>query len=71
MGTISYGLYLLHIAAPMIVHRALDPLVKIPLRGSADLFLSFAAAICAAWVSWRFFESPILKLKDRFTSDRS
>jgi peptidoglycan/LPS O-acetylase OafA/YrhL len=67
IGTISYGLYLLHIPAPRIAHLLLDPLVRIPARGSADFFLSFAAAIAAAWLSWRFFESRILKWKDRFT----
>ncbi|MGD0499185.1 MAG: acyltransferase [Bryobacteraceae bacterium] len=70
VGTVSYGLYLLHIPSPTIAHRLLDPLVKIPLRGSADLFVSFAAAFLAAWISWTVFESPILKLKNRFTSDR-
>jgi peptidoglycan/LPS O-acetylase OafA/YrhL len=70
LGTISYGLYLLHVTAPTIAHGLLDPLVKIPPRGSADLFLSLAASTCAAWLSWSFFESPILKWKDRFTPDR-
>jgi peptidoglycan/LPS O-acetylase OafA/YrhL len=70
VGTVSYGIYLLHIPSPMIAHRLLDPLVKIPLRGSLDMFVSFAAAFLAAWISWRVFESPILKLKDRFTSVR-
>ncbi len=69
IGTISYGLYLLHIAAPKAAHLLLDPLVGIPVRGSADFFLSFAAAIGAAQLSWSFFESPILKWKDRFTSE--
>jgi peptidoglycan/LPS O-acetylase OafA/YrhL len=68
VGTISYGLYLLHIPAPMAAHFLLDRLIAIPPRGSADLFVSFAAAIGAAWISWRTFESPILRLKDRFTS---
>jgi peptidoglycan/LPS O-acetylase OafA/YrhL len=70
VGTISYGLYLLHIPAPMAAHFLLDRVMTIPLRGSVDLLVSFAAAIGAAWISWRTFESPILKLKDRFASDR-
>ena len=39
LGTISYGLYLLHVAAPAIAHGLLDPLIKLRPRGSADLFL--------------------------------
>jgi peptidoglycan/LPS O-acetylase OafA/YrhL len=70
VGTVSYGLYLLHIPSPMVAHRLLDPWVKIRVGGSLDMFFSFATAFLAAWISWTVFESPILKLKDRFTSDR-
>ncbi len=70
IGTVSYGLYLLQVAAPQAMHFALDRFSKIPVRGSADLFVAFAATMLAAWISWTVFESPILKLKDRFTSNR-
>ena len=68
MGTISYGLYLLHVIAPVAAHGMLDGLVKIRPRGTADLFFSLAASVCAAWASWVFFEDPILRWKDRFTA---
>jgi peptidoglycan/LPS O-acetylase OafA/YrhL len=71
LGTISYGVYLLHVAAPMGAHALLDPLVRIRPRGSADLFLSLGASVCAAWLSWSFFERPILRLKGRFAADRT
>lgn len=63
-GTISYGIYILHIPAAVVVRRIAGPLVT-P-TGSVDFFLSIAAAMAAAWISWKIFESPILRLKDRF-----
>jgi peptidoglycan/LPS O-acetylase OafA/YrhL len=71
LGTISYGVYLLHVMAPKGAHVLLDPLVKLPPQGSADLFLSLGASVCAAWLSWSFFERPILKWKERLTADHS
>lgn len=67
LGTISYGLYLLHIPALTITDRWLTPWLRIPAHGSAEVFVSLATAIGLAWFSWVFFESRILKLKDRFT----
>jgi peptidoglycan/LPS O-acetylase OafA/YrhL len=68
MGTISYGLYLLHIPAKIMARHLTRPFIGlIPENGSAELFVSLTAAICLAWISWHVFESPILKLKDRFT----
>jgi len=67
LGTISYGLYLLHVPAELIGRRLAALVVKIPPSGSAEFFVSMAVALCLAWFSWTFFESRILKLKDRFT----
>ncbi|PWU05295.1 MAG: hypothetical protein C5B51_14910 [Terriglobia bacterium] len=67
IGTISYGLYLLHIPALTVVRRWITPALKIAPDGSAQLFVSMAVAIAAASVSWWVFESQILKLKNRFT----
>ena len=69
LGTISYGLYLLHVIAPVAAHGLFDPVVKIHPRGTADLFFSLGASLAAAWLSWSFFERPILKWKERFTVD--
>jgi len=68
-GQIAYGLYLLHVPAAgvvrgvlgLLLHRHLEPfsLPAIPI-----LFIS---SYISASLSWRYFESPILRLKDRFT----
>jgi peptidoglycan/LPS O-acetylase OafA/YrhL len=67
LGTISYGLYLLHIPARMVSDKWLSPLLGITPRGSAAMFVSMAIAIGAASISWLAFESQVLKLKERFT----
>jgi peptidoglycan/LPS O-acetylase OafA/YrhL len=68
LGTVSYGLYLLHIPALVIVDRWLAPALHIATRGSMAFFVPFALAIPAAWLSWVGFESQILRLKQRFTA---
>jgi peptidoglycan/LPS O-acetylase OafA/YrhL len=65
LGTISYGLYLLHIPAATVVRR-FTPVVNIYPGGSVESVVCLLAAVLAAWVSWTIFESPILKLKNRF-----
>ncbi|HWE50893.1 MAG TPA: acyltransferase [Bryobacteraceae bacterium] len=64
MGTISYGIYLLHIPVAVIARRHEGTSVK--LGGSADFVISVCVSLAAAWVSWTVFESPILRLKNRF-----
>lgn len=68
LGTISYGLYLLHVPAAILARRWVAHLVKLSPGGSAEFLVSVAAAVCAAWISWSLFESQILKLKSRFTA---
>jgi peptidoglycan/LPS O-acetylase OafA/YrhL len=63
VGTISYGLYLLHVPGELIGRH----LVKLTPAGSAEFFVSIGVTIVLAWISWTLFESRILKLKDRFT----
>lgn len=63
VGTISYGLYLLHVPGELIGRH----LVKLTPAGSAEFFVSIAVTMALAWISWTLFESRILKLKDRFT----
>jgi peptidoglycan/LPS O-acetylase OafA/YrhL len=65
VGTVSYGLYLLHGPAGVIVRR-FSPRLGIYPHGSIEFVVSIAVAMLAAWISWSIFESPILKLKDRF-----
>lgn len=67
VGTVSYGLYLLHIPALDISHRWVAPLLGIPQSGSAEFFVMMALAMGMAWISWTLFESPILRMKEFFT----
>ncbi len=68
LGTISYGLYMLHMPAEILGQRLAAHVMKLAPHGSAELFVSLAMAMGMAWISWTIFESPILKLKDRFTA---
>jgi len=60
IGTISYGIYLMHMLMANIVRKALGHAMGL------DVFLATTVlAIGIAYVSFRFFETPILKLKNR------
>src|SRR5688572_7720594 len=76
-GKYSYGLYLIHLP----VMRAVREYVFNPLEyetfgmgpWQAQMLYYGAAtapAFALAWLSWRFFESPILRLKTRFPYPR-
>jgi peptidoglycan/LPS O-acetylase OafA/YrhL len=67
VGTISYGLYLLHIPGELIGARLAAHVVKLAPHGSAEFVVSMAASLAMAWLSWTVFESQVLKLKRRFT----
>ena len=68
-GEIAYGLYLLHVPAAWIARKLLMKVLGIDVPGHSALSvpITFLAGFLAARVSWRFLESPILTLKDRFT----
>lgn len=61
MGSITYGIYLLHMISLNIVRRVL-PVHNVALYYVCTLLLSTALAT----LSYRYFEKPFLKLKDRF-----
>jgi peptidoglycan/LPS O-acetylase OafA/YrhL len=74
-GRISYGVYLIHVPIFMIVSMA-----SRKIWGSADyssaiqglmVCAAFALVYAVASISWFYFERPILKLKDKFRSERS
>lgn len=67
-GTISYGLYLYHGFMPYLLGRYVPGFVELPwaVRGVTLTALTVATAA----VSWRFFEAPILTLKDRLTDSQ-
>ena len=67
LGVISYSLYMLEMPVFLGVNHVCAPLGRIRGGDFDEMLICFAAAILAATLSWRFFETPFLKLKDRFT----
>jgi len=73
LGKYSYCLYVVHYPL-MVVIDLVWMRVRIPtlLGSSVPSWLAYSAVLIGislsiAWVSWRVFEAPILRLKDRFT----
>jgi len=61
MGTITYGIYLMHMISLNIVKRV------VPWHNELLYYvLTMALSIGLATLSYRYFETPFLKLKDRF-----
>jgi peptidoglycan/LPS O-acetylase OafA/YrhL len=67
LGVISYSLYMLEMPVFLGINRVCAALGRIRGGDFDEMLICLAAAILAATLSWRFFESPFLKLKDRFT----
>jgi peptidoglycan/LPS O-acetylase OafA/YrhL len=72
IGRISYGIYLLHYPLFILWARFIDALGFYRthrLGGNLVAFVGqIALATIAASISWRFFEEPILRLKELFPS---
>lgn len=71
-GKISYGIYLIHVPVFMAISYAARRILKSPAISSGAQFLTvlaaFGAVYLAASISWRFFERPILRWKEKFRS---
>jgi len=65
-GVISYGFYvyhdLLHDLYSYVANRFFPTYAA-----AVTIFIAFFASWLIAWLSFRILESPVLKLKDRFT----
>jgi peptidoglycan/LPS O-acetylase OafA/YrhL len=66
LGKISYGLYMLHFLALLLVLDLLPPLWGWELLAAKGLGL--ALTVVLAWASYRSVESPFLRWKDRFAT---
>jgi peptidoglycan/LPS O-acetylase OafA/YrhL len=69
LGKISYGLYVYHMAGVLIAEHILRHSSTGGHRGAAPL--GFLLTIAFSAISYRWFESPFLRLKDRFAIIRS
>ena len=58
MGRISYTFYLYHVAVLVIVARHLNSLML-------KAMVSMAVTLAISWLSWKLFESPILKRRQK------
>jgi len=64
IGTVSYGVYLLHMLVVDVMKRGF---AKTGLQSEGLFFCAcLAGTIALAGVSFRYFERPLLRLKDRF-----
>jgi peptidoglycan/LPS O-acetylase OafA/YrhL len=67
LGRISYGAYVFH----DILHPVFRQLTSHLPQGKPTLFATATIALCftlaAAWASYRWFETPFIRLKDRWT----
>jgi peptidoglycan/LPS O-acetylase OafA/YrhL len=72
IGRISYGIYLLHYPLFILWARFIGSLGFYQAHKLAGNLVAFAGQIAlatiAASISWRFFEEPILRLKELFPS---
>lgn len=72
VGKISYGIYLLHYPIFILWARLIDALGFRQSHQVEGNLLAFAGQIllsmAAASISWRFFEEPVLRLKELFPS---
>lgn len=68
LGRISYGLYVFHVFALVIMSQQLFvPVIGLQLGFTSRLIISFFLTVALAAISYRFLEQPFLRLKRRFT----
>ena len=64
LGVLAYGVYLMHDAVNYILHgllRGSEPSVSSLSAGSVTV-LAFALTLTLAYVSWRWFERPLVRI---------
>jgi peptidoglycan/LPS O-acetylase OafA/YrhL len=74
VGKYSYGLYLFHFplqkAFNLVQPWFLRVLHSQPLGNLAYLVFTFSVCLLIAWLSFTYFEAPILRLKSKFEYDK-
>jgi peptidoglycan/LPS O-acetylase OafA/YrhL len=65
LGKVSYGLYLLHLTGLLLAKSALHPTSGAALLATKGV--GFVLTILLAFASYRWIESPFLRIKDRFS----
>jgi peptidoglycan/LPS O-acetylase OafA/YrhL len=68
IGTVSYGIYLLHLPAAEAARRWIEPALGIQVLSSRDMLVCVASGLIAGAVSWVLLERPILRLRDRLVN---
>ena len=68
IGTISYGMYLLHMLSKNAVQRVGSAVIGSHLPDGVLFAATVAVSVCAATLSFRYFEKPYLSIKSRFNS---
>jgi peptidoglycan/LPS O-acetylase OafA/YrhL len=66
LGRISYGAYVLH-DIPHLEYVRIGMILSPAYAGFIAVVVGFISTIGLAWLSFRFFESPFLELKERWT----
>jgi peptidoglycan/LPS O-acetylase OafA/YrhL len=66
LGKISYGLYALHFTGLLVILSLFRPAHGLSLL--AGKMLGFVMTVFLAFVSYRWIESPFLRLKSRFAT---
>jgi peptidoglycan/LPS O-acetylase OafA/YrhL len=66
LGRISYGLYVFHAFSLMLADRLLKPLSFQHAHLLLKFIISLSLTIALASLSYRYFETPFLRLKERF-----
>jgi peptidoglycan/LPS O-acetylase OafA/YrhL len=66
LGKISYGLYVLHLTGVLIMLKLLHPVWGLQLL--TVKILGFGMTVVLALASYRWIESPFLRMKDRFAT---
>lgn len=75
IGKMSYGIYLYHSVLPFYTYKIFDVLNKyLPLliKQSRYLYIAenFCLLMCIFWLSWHYFETPLLNLKKHFNNPK-